>query len=369
MTHVGSLLTTSSHSKNRFYPLTVREVTRLTEESVAVSFDVPPEIAPIFEYLPGQHVTLRAMIDGEDVRRSYSICSNAAGGELRVGIKKLHGGVFSTWATEDVKPGDVIEVMPPVGEFTITPDPDTGRRYAAVAAGSGITPILALISTTLSLEPRSRWDLIFGNRDGNSIMFAEELSGLKDRYPDRLSISWVLSREDTGVPILNGRIDRAKLETMLRSTIDRESIDEWFLCGPFEMVKMAREVIGATGVPDDRIKDELFFAGPIDPSTLPPPPPDEPGTVSLVFTLEGRSSTVRMRRDTAVLDAALSVRPELPFSCKGGMCASCKARVIEGRVEMDKNWALVDEDLEKGFVLTCQSHPVTDTLVVDFDQR
>ncbi len=352
-----------------FHSLRVIEVVPETDDAVSVTFDVPEELADDYGYLPGQHVTLRAVIDGADVRRSYSICANANTRKLRVGIKRLAGGAFSTYATTQLQAGDVVDVMPPVGEFTITPDPAASRHYGAIAAGSGITPVVALVSTVLETEPQSRFTLVFGNRGAGSIMFLEELEGLKDRYHARFQLVHVLSREGGELPLFTGRIDGAKLEQLFASVVDADTVDDWYLCGPFEMVEAARTTLQARGVSAANIHDELFFAGPIDPASLPQEPEDEEGTVALTFVLDGRSSSVRMRPETNVLDAALAVRNELPYSCKGGMCASCKARVVEGSVDMDKNYALVDEDLAAGYVLTCQSHPTTETLVVDFDQR
>jgi ring-1,2-phenylacetyl-CoA epoxidase subunit PaaE len=309
------------------------------------------------------------MIDGVDVRRSYSICANANSGALRVGVKRLPGGSFSSYATTTLQAGDTIEVMPPVGEFTITPDPGTTKHYGAVAAGSGITPVLALIATVLDTEPQSRFTLLFGNRAARSIMFLEELEGLKDRHPDRFHLIHVLSREDGAVPLFSGRLDAERLTQLFDLVVDTDTVDDWYLCGPYEMVQAARSVLEDRGVAAPRIHDELFFAGPIDPADLPPEPEADEGAVSLTFTIEGRASTARMRPDTSILDAALRVRGELPYSCKGGMCASCKARVVDGTVQMSKNYALVEEDLAAGFVLTCQAHPTSDSVVVDFDQR
>ncbi len=352
-----------------FHPLRVTEVAPLTDDAVAVTFDVPEHLADDFRYLPGQHVTVKATIDGEDVRRSYSICANANSGKLRVGVKQLPGGAFSTYATTQLAAGDTVEVMPPVGEFTISPSPDLSRHCAAIVAGSGITPVLSHISTVLETEPDSRYTLIYGNRTSRSVMFLEELEGLKDRYPGRLQIVHVLSREGGAVPLFEGRIDTAKLEQLFATVVDADTVDDWFLCGPYEMVTSARALIEGRGVAAERVHDELFFAGPLDPSLLPVEPEDTEGTVGLTFTLEGRSTEVRMRPETTVLDAALAVRNELPYSCKGGMCASCKALVVDGQVVMDKNYALVDADLEAGFVLTCQAHPTTDHVVIDFDRR
>ena len=354
-----------------FHRLYIAEVKRETSDSVAVTFAVPPELASSFRYLPGQHVTVRAEIAGEDVRRSYSVCADADTGLLRVGIKELEGGKFSTYANRRLQAGDTLEVMPPVGEFTITPDPGSKRHYAAIAAGSGITPVLSLIATTLRAEPECSWTLLLGNRSSASIMFLEDLAALKDRYAERFHLIHVLSREQQSSPLLSGRIDRPRLEEIFGVLINPNSVDRWFLCSPYEMVTAVRETLEDRGVPPAHIRDELFVAGPppaIDPNAV------ENGqstqeTVELTFTLDGRTSQVRMGPRTRVLDAALTVRHELPWSCRGGMCASCKAQVVEGEVSMEHNYALVAEDLEAGYVLTCQAVPLTERLTVDFDRR
>lgn len=349
-----------------FHPLRVAAVEALTDDAVAVEFDVPEQLKDTFRFLPGQHVTVRADIDGADVRRSYSICADAGIGRIRVGVRRLMGGVFSTFATTRLAAGDELGVTAPSGEFSIAPG--TSGHFAAIVAGSGITPVLSMVSTTLASDPRTRWTVVYGNREARSVMFLEELEALKDRHPDRLQLIHVLSREDTGLDLTSGRIDAPRLQRLFATLLPPSSVDTWFLCGPYEMVMMAREELAGAGVPEGAVLDELFFAGP--PTDLPPPPPeDEAGTVSLTFTLQGRSTSTRMRPASSVLDAAMAVRSELPFSCKGGMCATCKARVVEGAVTMDKNYALVDADLAAGYVLTCQSHPTTPSVVVDFDQR
>ena len=352
-----------------FHQLRVVEVTPLTDESVAVTFDLPPPLVPDFTHLPGQHVTLRAVVDGEDLRRSYSISANANGGKLRVGIKRLPGGAFSTWATTRLRAGDRIGVMPPVGEFTIQPDPGTARHRVAIVAGSGITPVLSLVSTTLESEPGSSWTVLFGNRTVNSIMFLDELEALKDRYPARLQLFHFLSREGSDLPLLSGRIDAEKIEIVQGTLLGGRPVDGWYLCGPYDMVTMARDTLSRLGVGEDRIHDELFFAGPVDLSTLPPEPPPGEGSVHLTVILDGRAVDTLMTPETSILDAALRVRSELPFSCKGGMCATCKGRIEEGEVTMDKNYALVDSEIEAGYVLTCQSHPIGERVVVRYDHR
>lgn len=353
-----------------FHRLCVSEVKRETDQSVAVSFEVPADLQADLRYLPGQHITVRAEIDGEDVRRSYSLCADAATGELRIGVKQLRGGKFSTYANSQLAAGHFLDVMPPVGEFTIEPDSESTHHYAAIAAGSGITPVLSLISTTLRAEPQCRWTLLLGNRSAASIMFLEDLSALKDRYPQRFHLIHVLSREQPASPLLSGRIDRPRLEAIFASLVHPESVDMWFLCGPYQMVTAVRETLEDRGTLSASIRDELFFAGPPPVSGNRTAKQDESeGTVELTFTLDGRTSTVRMTPESRVLDAALTVRHELPWSCRGGMCASCKAQVVEGEVSMEHNYALVAEDLEAGFVLTCQAVPRSDRLVVDFDRR
>lgn len=352
-----------------FHPLRVTEVNRLTDDSVTVTFDVPEDLREHFDFLPGQHVTVRGEVGDEDIRRSYSICAPAGSGKLRVGIKRLPGGAFSGYACAELQAGDTLEVMPPVGEFTIDIDPTQPRKAVAIVAGSGITPVLSLISTSLELEPEATWTLIYGNRTANSVMFLDELEGLKDRFHPRFQLFHILSREGSDVPLLSGRIDAEKIETIHDHLLGQAPVDGWYLCGPYDMVMMARETLHRLGVDDGLIHDELFFAGALDPSTLPPEPPPGEGTVDLTVILDGRAVDTRMTPDTSILDAALRVRSELPFSCKGGMCATCKGRIEEGEVRMDKNYALVDSEVDAGYVLTCQAHPVTDKVVVRFDHR
>jgi ring-1,2-phenylacetyl-CoA epoxidase subunit PaaE len=356
-------------SQLEFHELRVTEVSPLTDDSVAVTFDVPPRLASEFDFIPGQHVTVRHVIEGNDVRRSYSICAPAGSGKLRVGIKKLPGGSFSTFACERLKAGDVLEVMPPVGEFTLDIDPQRPRRAVAIAAGSGITPVLSLISSSLEMEPASTWTLLYGNRTVNSVMYLDELEGLKDRYHPRFQLFHILSREGSDVPLLSGRIDEDKIRTIHDHLLGSREVDGWYLCGPYDMVMTARATLADLGIDQSRIHDELFFAGPLDPDSLPPEPPAGEGSVDLTVILDGRAVETRMTPETSILDAALRVRSELPFSCKGGMCATCKGRIEEGQVAMDKNYALVESEVEAGFVLTCQAHPVTDKVVVRYDHR
>jgi len=350
-----------------FHPLRVGAVDRLTADAVAITLEVPDELSDEFTHTPGQHVTVRAVVDGEDVRRSYSICTPPAAG-LTIGVKRLAGGVFSTFATTRLAVGDILDVMPPVGDFSVQVTADARHRYVAVVAGSGITPVLSMVATTLAEEPATTWTVMYGNRFARSVMFLDELEQLKDRHRTRLQLIHVLSGEDTGLDLTSGRIDETRLGLLLERLVPAASVDRFFLCGPYEMVMTARRVLDAAGVPQARVSDELFFAGP-PPPALPPPPRDAAGVVELAFTLYGRRSTTTMLPETTLLDAAVAVRSELPWSCRGGMCATCKARVVEGDARMDRNYALVAEDLEAGFVLTCQAHPLTRAIELDFDRR
>jgi ring-1,2-phenylacetyl-CoA epoxidase subunit PaaE len=354
-----------------FHPLPVGAVDRLTEDAIAITFAVPPELRETFEFQAGQHLTVRRTDTGEDVRRSYSICSTPAEleatGALRIGVKEIPGGAFSSYAATALHTGDAVEVMPPLGHFTSAFAVDRSRHYAAVAAGSGITPVLSLIATALAVEPASRFTLVYGNRYARSVMFAEELADLKDRYPSRLHLVHVLSREPGESDLLSGRVDADRLARLLDTIVPASLVDEWFLCGPYGMVIDAKQVLGGRGVPDKAVHTELFHVDEV------PEPPRRPSAdpagdgADVTILLEGRASTVRMGRDERVLDAALRVRSELPYSCKGGVCSTCRARIVEGEVRMARNFALEPDELAAGYVLTCQSSPVTDKLVVDYD--
>ncbi|MFI7604762.1 1,2-phenylacetyl-CoA epoxidase subunit PaaE [Micromonospora sp. NPDC049366] len=361
-----------------FHPLPVAAVDRLTDDAVAVTFAVPEELRPTFAFRAGQHLTVRlpagarpAEADGDgDVRRSYSICSTpdelARHGRLRIGVREVPGGAFSAFACGSLRDGDTIEVLPPLGTFTSAFDPGRVRHYGAVVAGSGITPVLALVATALAIEPASTFTLVYGNRTASTVMFAEELADLKDRYPARLHLVHVLSREQGESPLLSGRIDGDRMTRLLETIVPGERVEEWFLCGPYGMVVDVRAVLAARGVPDTSVHTELFHVD------APPEPPrrpaDEPGAgTEVTIVLDGRSSTFSMGREQRVLDAALKVRGELPYACKGGVCSTCKAKVVRGEVTMARNYALEPDEVAAGYVLTCQSSPLTDTLTVDYD--
>jgi ring-1,2-phenylacetyl-CoA epoxidase subunit PaaE len=353
-----------------FHELRVAAVDRLTDDAVAVTFEVPDELREAFAFQAGQHLTVRRLVDGVDVRRSYSICSTPAElvrtGRLRIGVKQVSGGAFSTYA-QSLDEGDAVDVLPPLGHFTTAFDPARQRHYAALAAGSGITPVLSLVATALATEPESRFTLVYGNRYARSVMFAEELADLKDRYPTRLHVVHVLSREPQDAELLSGRIDADRLERLLNSLVPADSVDEWFLCGPYGMVIDAKAVLGGRGVPDNRIHTELFHVEDAPVERRAPEAAADQKDAEVTILLDGRASTFAMRRDERVLDAALRVRGELPYACKGGVCSTCRAKLVEGEVTMARNFALEPDELAAGYVLTCQSSPVTDHLKVDYD--
>lgn len=383
--------TAPSRRRATFHELEVAEVRRLTADAVEVTFAVPEELVDDYDYAPGQYVALRKELpDAEgtvhEVRRSYSICAEPQPGEVRVAIKRDLGGLFSTWANENLTAGDTIDVMSPTGAFiskhrmTGLNDPEsidteTEHTFVAVAAGSGITPVIAIARTVLAANDQVRFDLVYSNKAAMDVMFLEELADLKDRYPSRFALHHVLTREQRISPLLSGRIDNDKLSTLLSTVIQPDTVDEWFLCGPFELVQMVRDELTGLDVDPDKVRFELFTTG--DPKKGKPEgnigrpvEVDEQGeNFAISFTLDGLQGEVKSpkgQRET-VLNAALRVRPDVPFACAGGVCGTCRAKVVEGSVEMDENYALEPDEIEKGYVLTCQSHPTSDTLVVNYD--
>lgn len=357
----------------RWHELTVASVQPLTDDAVAVTFDVPEELAADFAFAAGQHLTLRHDLGGQDVRRSYSICVTPAWardhGQLRVGVKHLGGGAFSTWVLEDLRPGDRMQVMAPQGHFTCSAAPAGGRHHVAVAAGSGITPVLSLLTNALEQEPDSRATLLYGNRRTSSIMFLEELEDLKNRFPARFHLIHVLSREDQDVELFSGRLDPERIGRILDLMLPVDTVDEWYLCGPFEMVTGARELLAERGVVSGHVHLELFHVG-----DEPPPPRSEEDlaadavAATVTVNLDGRTTRFEMpTRAETILDATLRARPDAPFACTGGVCGTCRARLVRGEVRMDRNYALEPEELARGLVLACQSHPVTDEVELDYD--
>ncbi len=350
--------------RGEFHTLTVADVTRLCDDAVAITFDVPEELAASYAFRAGQSLTLRRTIDGRDERRSYSICA-PEGAAPRIGVREVPDGVFSTWLVRQVRPGDEIEVGTPTGTFS--PDLAASGHHVLIAAGSGITPVLSIAATVLR-DPASTVTLLYGNRRTDTVMFADELADLKDRYLDRLELVHVLSREPREAELFTGRLDPAKLDALRPVLGDLARVDHWWLCGPFEMVTTARQQLCDAGVPADRIHQELFFVDDVPPAPVRHQDAPVAGLTSEVtVVLDGRSTTVTLARETSLLEGAQRVRPDLPFACKGGVCGTCRARVTDGKVDMRRNFALEPSEVEQGFVLTCQSLPVSESLVVDYD--
>lgn len=346
-----------------FHPLTVRSVEQLTDDSAAVTFDVPAELAEEFAFAAGQSLTLRRVIDGREHRRNYSICA-PAGDRPRIGVRTIPDGLFSQWLVNEVRPGAVIEVQTPTGTFQATPD--MGGRHVCIAAGSGITPMLSVAATVLR-DPDAQVTLLYGNRTTRSVMFAEELADLKNTYCDRFNLIHVLSREPREVDLFSGRLDPERLESILTSLVPVEAVDHVWLCGPFEMIQASRKVLADLGVAEDRIHFELFFVDEPPPTLRHADKLVEGVTSDVTVVLDGRSTTTPMPRTQTILDSGQETRTDLPFACKGGVCGTCRAKVTAGEVEMARNYALETEEVAAGFVLTCQSFPVSEEVTVDFD--
>ena len=348
-----------------FTRLRVASVDALTDDAVAVTFDVPPQHAEAFRFSAGQHLTLRRVVDGEDLRRTYSVCSSAAGGPLRVAVRRLEGGAFSTWATGELCAGEELEVLPPAGRFGPSVDAGRALRYGLIAAGSGITPVLSIAATVLDVEPASEVVLLYGNRTQRDVMFLDELADLKDRHPERLQVVHVLSREEQGSELLSGRLDPARLRRLFATLVPVQDIDEWYLCGPFGLVTDGRQALLDAGADVGQVHVELFHAEAPPPRARPAGPVGDAATVTVL--LHGRSTTLAVERvGDSVLDAVLAVRPDAPYACKGGVCGTCRARLVSGDVEMDVNYALEPDELAAGVVLTCQSHPTSDEVRLEF---
>lgn len=352
-----------------FHRLRIAEVRRETEDAISVRFDVPAELIETFSFTQGQHLTLRATIEREELRRNYSICSGLDDGEVRIAIRRLPGGRFSTFANENFKAGDEIDVMPAKGRFFTSLDADHKKRYLAIAAGAGITPVLSIVKTTLAREPKSHFTLIYGNRNVASIMLRDPLTYLKNRHPERFHLIHVLSREARDVPLFNGRIDPAKLAALGERLVDFGSMDEVFLCGPQKMIDALRPaLVEAHGIDPKHVHFELF--GTEDQLRARPAATPTGPRRQVTVIADGKRTRVELASDgQSILDAALAGGADLPFACKGGVCCTCRAKLVSGEVEMDVNYALEEHEVEAGFVLTCQSHPLTDEVVVDFDAR
>jgi ring-1,2-phenylacetyl-CoA epoxidase subunit PaaE len=348
-----------------FHSLRVAAIDELTDDAVAVTFDVPPELADDYTFLHGQHLNIRG---GDDVRRSYSICTPPSSGVLRIGVKRLPGGAFSEGVLDRLRVGDELDVMTPAGRFTTTLDPEARKTYVAVAAGSGITPVLSIVAAILEGEPGSSVTLVYANRTHRTVMFLDEVHDLKDRFPERLQIVHVLSRESQGVELLSGRLDGPRLRRIIDALLPAREVDDWILCGPQQLVEELRAVIREAGGAPGRIHSELFHADPVPRPQVATLPGGEAGAARVTILLDGRGSDLELRPDDVpVLEAALRVRSDLPFACKGGVCGTCRAKVVEGSVAMDVNYALEPDEVAQGYVLTCQSHPTAARVVLDYD--
>ncbi|WP_395686143.1 1,2-phenylacetyl-CoA epoxidase subunit PaaE [Caenimonas koreensis] len=357
-----------------FHPLRVRAIQPDTAEAVIVSFDVPQALRSVFGFTQGQYLTLRKEIEGEDLRRSYSICAGVDDGELRVGVRKVKGGVFSNWINDHLQPGDTINVMAPQGRFFVPIEPNAQRHHLGIAGGSGITPILSIMKTVLAREPHSRFTLIYGNRALRSTMFKEEIEDLKDRYMTRLVLNHVFSDEHTDAPINMGLMDRHKLGEFLSTVVPAAQVDHAYICGPFQMNDEAEAALVAAGVPEDRIHIERFgiaqqAAGQVGAVVHEARPGDAEQSKVTIIRDGMRREIQFFKGQPSILDAASAAGLEVPYSCTSGVCGTCRAKVIEGDVRMERNFALDKNEVANGFVLTCQSHPMTERVVLSFDER
>ncbi|MER6212671.1 1,2-phenylacetyl-CoA epoxidase subunit PaaE [Streptomyces sp. NPDC001674] len=359
-----------------FHPLTVAAVDRLTDDSVALTLSVPEELRAEYRHAPGQHLTLRRRAaEGAEVRRTYSICSPAPAAdgpgpaELRVGVRLVEGGEFSTFAHKEITAGDVLDVMVPAGRFVLDPaSAPASPHYAAIVGGSGITPVLSIAATVLAARADARFCLVRSDRTASSTMFLEEVADLKDRYPDRFQLVTVLSREEQEAGLPSGRLDEARLTALLPALLPVAEVTGWYLCGPYGLVTGAERALAALGVARTRVHEEIFHVeetAPQEPVRVPAPAADQ---ARVTARLDGRSGTWPVQAGESLLDAVLRNRADAPYACKGGVCGTCRAFVVSGQVRMDRNFALEEEETEAGFVLACQSHPVTEEVEIDFDR-
>ncbi|MEV5606942.1 1,2-phenylacetyl-CoA epoxidase subunit PaaE [Streptomyces sp. NPDC052225] len=354
-------------ARARFHRLRVAAIDRLTDDSVALTFTVPPELREAYRHAPGQHLALRRIVDGTEIRRTYSICSAAPADEaprtLRVGVRLVEDGAFSTYAHKEIAVGDELEVMTPAGRFTLDPAPG---QYAAVVGGSGITPVLSIATTLLTREPTARFCLIRSDRTTASTMFLEEVADLKDRYPERFQLVTVLSREEQQAGLASGRLDQERLTALLPALLPVDRVAGWFLCGPLGLVQGAERALRALGVRRGRVHEEIFHVddGPAPARATVPAPAHSTVTAQL----DGRAGTWPVQDGESLLETVLRNRADAPYACKGGVCGTCRAFLVSGSIRMDRNFALEPEETEAGYVLACQSHPTTEKVELDFDR-
>lgn len=353
-----------------FHKLRVAEVKRETPDAVSVRFELPEALRATFAFRAGQHLTFRRTFNGEEVRRNYSVCVAPSEGLLKIGVKKIAGGVFSSWVNDELKAGDELDVMAPHGSFCWSFDPEARREYVAFAGGSGITPILSLMKTALASEPRSRFTLFYGNRNSMGVMFLEEIAGLKDRYLDRLSIYHFLEDEEEEIDLFNGRLDRAKVDTLLSSLLKPENIDTFFVCGPGPMMDAVEEALLGKGVEKQRILIERFTTGPLSAAQAAAARAleEKAAGLKMSITLNGRRMQVTFDpKKHSILDNVRAAGLPAPFACKGGVCATCRAKVTAGEVSMKVNYGLSEQEIADGYVLTCQATPVSEGVALTYD--
>jgi ring-1,2-phenylacetyl-CoA epoxidase subunit PaaE len=352
-----------------FHTVTVKDIRRETEDCVSVSFNIPEDLRSQFQYKAGQYLTLRKYLNGEEIRRSYSLCSSPLDNEWRVAVKNVTNGKFSAYALNEMKVGDEIELMPPMGAFHTEINSANKKKYVGIAAGSGITPVLSIIKTVLKTEQQSSFTLVYGNKNRNSIIFREEVEALKNKYIDRFRVMHVLSREVTDAAINSGRIDATKCEELFTKFIDVKA-DEFFICGPEDMIFCVKDFLMNKGIPKKHVHFELFTA-PNQKAAVQEVKTEDAGPKSKVTViLDGRSFDFDLTHEGEnILDAAIRLGADLPYSCKSGVCSTCRAKLVEGEVDMEVNYALEDDEVKQGFILTCQSHPKTPKVVIDYDAK
>lgn len=356
--------------KPTFHSLKIKEVKKETDDCCSIAFEVPEQLASDFVFIQGQYLTLKTTIGGEELRRSYSICTSPLDKDLRVAIKQIENGKFSTYANHSLKKGDIIDVMTPTGNFNTALNPTNKKHYVAFAVGSGITPIISIMKTVFKKEPKSQFTLFYGNKNTNSIIFREQIEALKNVYTQRLSVHYFLSREALDEPLMNGRIDKEKCNIICNKLLDLDTVDECFICGPEDMVFAVRDTLKERNFDEKKIHFELFTSpdGKLGVSKKVIKEEYKGRVADVTVNLDGKSFQFQLPfGGDSVLDAALKQGADLPFACKGGVCCTCKAKLKEGAVEMDVNYALEKEEVEAGYILTCQSHPTTDKIVVDYD--
>ncbi len=353
----------------KFHTLKIKDIRRETADCVSLAFEIPEPLQSAYTYLPGQYLTLKTAVNGEEIRRSYSICSSPVDAELRVAVKQVENGRFSTLANQVLQVGDALEVMTPMGNFHAAHDPAHRKHYVAFAAGSGITPIMSILKTVLRTEPHSRFTLFYGNQSSERVIFREAIEGLKNQYLGRLAVHYVLSREFTGSDLFTGRISRQKCATFFDKIIAIEDVDEFFICGPQEMNEDIRDLLLENGVERKQVHVELFTTGVRREARTTKEVSKQSGTEAQIqITLDGTIFEFPLYSNgDSILDAALKKGADLPFACKGGVCCTCRARLTEGEVEMEVNYALEPDEVAAGYILTCQSHPRSARVVVDFD--